>query len=330
MLRYIEVLILLLAMVSASAFSYLLYFDKFSLNTKTVEISKGSSVKFIAKELRKVKVIRSEKLFILSVFLKRVQDNLKAGEYEFKPGINLNDIINKFIKGEVKLRKATIPEGKNIYEIAGIFEKAGIIKSKNFLEFAFDKEFVSSHAGVRISTLEGYLFPDTYFFPKGVTAKEIIGVMTKRFKNIYQKVKNSSSVNGLSDHEIVTLASLIEKETGFDSERRLISAVFHNRLKKGMKLQCDPTVIYGLGPEFDGNITKSDLLNYTPYNTYAIFGLPPGPIANPGKESIYAAMNPVDVDYLFFVAKGDGSHFFSTNYKSHLRAVKKYIININN
>lgn len=154
--------------------------------------------------------------------------------------------------------------------------------------------------------------------------------MTKRFKNIYQKVKNSSGVNGLSDHEIVTLASLIEKETGFDSERRLISAVFHNRLKKGMKLQCDPTVIYGLGPEFDGNITKSDLLNYTPYNTYAIFGLPPGPIANPGKESIYAAMNPVDVDYLFFVAKGDGSHFFSTNYKSHLRAVKKYIININN
>ena len=178
--------------------------------------------------------------------------------------------------------------------------------------------------GTNAGSLEGYLYPDTYYFPKNSNADGVIKVMADRFKAVYKEFDNNDKKN-LSDHEIIILASMIEKETGVNSERNLISAVFHNRLKRGMRLECDPTVIYGLGTSFDGNITKENLKNTTPYNTYQIKGLPAGPIANPGKESIDAAMNPSDVDYLFFVSKGDGTHVFSSNYRNHINAVNKYI-----
>ena len=316
-------------LISLSLF-YLLFVDSFSTTSKIVEINKGSSVKLIGKKLKESGVIRSEKLFLLSVLLKRAQNNLRAGEYEFDKGISLDDVVDKFVRGEVRLRKVLIPEGKNIYKIGAILEDAGIINSNDFINFVIDKNSASSVTGVNADSFEGYLFPDTYFFPKGMTAKEISSVMTNRFKKVFQEIKKSNQKTSLTDHEIVTLASLIEKETGVNSERQMISAVFHNRLRKGMKLQCDPTVIYGIGPRFNGNITKKDLITYTPYNTYTIFGLPPGPIANPGKESIYAALNPSNVDFLFFVAKGDGTHVFSRDYKAHLHAVNKYIRNINN
>ena len=177
-------------------------------------------------------------------------------------------------------------------------------------------------------TLEGYLYPDTYSFPKSVVTNEVIITMVDNFKGVYENLSNEKNIR-LSDHQVVILASMIEKETGAPSEREDISAVFHNRLKKGMRLECDPTVIYGMGDSYKGNIRKKDLLTKTPYNTYQIYGLPAGPIANPGKEALHAALNPSDVKYLFFVSKGDGSHYFSTNYRSHVNAVNKYIRNRN-
>ena len=235
-------------------------------------------------------------------------------------------MVKRFVNGDVLLRKVTIPEGKNMVEIAGLFDETGITDKNSFIETAMDEEFTRGLLGEDIKSPEGYLFPETYHFPKDTDPKDLIKVMTDRFKSVYSEISKSGNT-GLSNHEIVILASMIEKETGDDSERADISAVFHNRLRKGMKLECDPTVIYGMGEKFDGNLTKKDLLTPTPYNTYQIYGLPRGPIANPGKESLDAAINPSGAKYLYFVSKGDGTHYFSNNYRSHINAVNKYIKN---
>lgn len=325
LVRFFVFLTLLIFILLSFLIYFFLYLEDFSKSTANIEIEKGKGVRQIGSELMDAGVIRSKNLFFLSVFIKRAQDRLRAGEYEFQASTTLDEIVEKLIKGEVKLRKVTIPEGKNIYEISSILNEAGIVNKKEFIELVVDTNFASSLIGRNIKTLEGYLFPDTYLFPKGVKTKEVVVAMADNFKTVYSSIKKNPGFQKLSDHEIVTLASMIEKETGYNSEREVISAVFHNRLKKGMRLECDPTVIYGIGPNFNGNITKKDLDTPTPYNTYKIFGLPPGPIANPGKDSVYAALNPSNVDYLFFVSKGDGTHIFSKDYKSHIDAVNKYI-----
>jgi UPF0755 protein len=177
---------------------------------------------------------------------------------------------------------------------------------------------------VPADSFEGYLFPDTYFFPRGVLAKDIITTMVNRFWTQFGvDWKERADELGLSVHEVITLASIIEKETGVSSERPIISSVFHNRLKKRMRLESDPTVIYGIS-DFDGNITRKHLDTHTPYNTYRIRGLPPGPIANPGAAAIESALFPAETDYLFFVSKKDRTHKFSTTILEHNRAVRKY------
>lgn len=288
-----------------------------------VEIPKGLGLKDIALKLEEAGVIRSDKLFIFSVFIKGATGKLKAGEYEFQIGDPQDRIIDKLINGDVIVRRITIPEGFTTNDIAELLEKNNIMNSESFVEKANSTEFTKELFGVSLSSFEGYLFPDTYLYKKGISPEELIRMMVSRFKEVYEPLKANSGELNLKDHEVVILASIIEKETGNTSERPLISAVFHNRLRLGMRLESDPTVIYGMG-DFFGNLTKNDLKIENKYNTYTIIGLPPGPISNPGKDSLQAALSPANVNYLYFVSKGDGSHEFSSNYLDHQRGVTKY------
>ena len=303
---------------------YFIYIDGYPTSSVVVEIPRKTSLDGIASILESKKLIRSTSLFHAAVLLTGSRDKLKAGEYEIPKGMSLGQIVDAFANGKVLLRKVTVPEGKNMYEISEIFEEKNITDRKEFIGLTTDGGYARLLLGIAVESLEGYLYPDTYFFPKNTEADEVIKVMVNRFKKVYSEISKGNQKK-LSDHEIVILASMIEKEAGNDSEKGQISAVFHNRLKAGMRLECDPTVIYGLGADFNGNITKKDLEVVTPYNTYKIFGLPAGPIANSGKESISAALNPSGVDYLFFVSRGDGTHVFSSNYKDHINSVNKYI-----
>ena len=248
---------------------------------------------------------------------------IKAGEYVLAANMSPEDIFRMLISGKERLYRLTIPEGYTVTQIAGLIEQAGWPLADDFVRLAHDRDFIAT-LGIDAPSLEGYLFPETYHFPKRMTAEKMAAHMVKRFQAVFTpQWKKRAKDTGFTVHEIVTLASIIEKETGAAVERPVISSVFHNRLKKGMRLESDPTVIYGI-PDFDGNITRKHLRTKTPYNTYRIKGLPPGPIANPGEAALYAALYPDDTDYLFFVAKKDGTHHFSTNVVAHNRAVRKY------
>lgn len=291
---------------------------------RIVEIPRGTPFRKVAKELQSKGVITHEiKFYFLSRFQRSVT-KIKAGEYLLYTNMKPLEVLDTLVSGKTYLYRAMIPEGYNIYEISKTISSVLQIPESEFLskvkELTLLKKFeIEGHS------VEGYLFPDTYFFSKPIDAQGVIRTMVKRFKENYsQDLYFRGNQVGFTQSQVVILASMIEKETGLSEERRLISSVFHNRLNKGMKLQSDPTVIYGLMPNFLGNLTKKDLLKPTPYNTYTRYGLPLGPIANPGKASLEAAVNPVPSSYLYFVSRNDGSHIFSTNYKDHLKAVKQY------
>jgi UPF0755 protein len=221
------------------------------------------------------------------------------------------------------LYKLTVPEGYNQDQIAALVASAGFTSAEVFLKACTDPHLIQSK-GIAAKDLEGYLFPDTYYFPRPAAPETIISAMVQNFWSVFtDEMKKRADQMNLSIHKTVTLASIIEKETGVATERPLISSVFHNRLKKRMRLESDPTVIYGI-EDFDGNLTRKHLKTYTPYNTYRIKGLPPGPIANPGKEAIEAALYPAESDYLFFVSRKDRTHHFSTNLSDHNKAVRRY------
>ncbi len=320
--------LVLFLIIFAATFYYLFFLDDYSKETTIVEIPKGASLRKIGSILEDNKLIRSKTLFLASAYLNGKSNNLKAGEYQIPASSSIESIIKKIANGDVYLRQVTIPEGKSIKETAEIFDKKGFADKDEFYKLATDPVYAKDLTGKNISTLEGYLYPDTYSFPKSMDTDDILVAMVNNFNNIYENLSSDKNTR-LSDHQVIILASMIEKETGAESERENISAVFHNRLKKGMRLECDPTVIYGMGDSYKGNIRKKDLLTKTPYNTYQIYGLPAGPIANPGKEALHAALNPSDVNFLYFVSKGDGSHYFSSDYRSHVNAVNKYIRNRN-
>lgn len=314
-------------MGGASLFGVFYYVNNVpSVPANTVlDIPKGSGLKNISSMLEKAGVIKSKYLFVGYVMSKGWQQKLKAGEYLFEEGSTLSLIAQKIAKGDVVLHKVTVPEGLTIKEIAVLLDEGGVLDGQDFLQETMNnKELLSELPGRPLTGLEGYLFPDTYTYTKGVTAREFIEMMIGRFNEVYSSLKRDREEVNLTDNEIVTLASIIEEETGSAPERPLVSAVFHNRLKLGMRLESDPTVIYGIGEDFDGNLTKNDLRTKTSYNTYIVSGLPPGPISNPGKDSILAALKPADVSYIYFVSRGDGTHYFSSNYKDHQRAVIKY------
>lgn len=288
-----------------------------------MEIKAGEGFKSIAQRLQTAGVIRGSFKFSLLARLKGIDKRIKAGEYLFSAGFSPAKILEMMVSGKVILHKMTVPEGLTLQQIAGLAAESGLVKAKDFLAAARDAERVRTE-GIAADTFEGYLFPDTYYFPRGTTAVQMVETMVRRFRSVFTPAwEKRARELGFSVHQIVTLASIIEKETGLPAERPLISAVFHNRLKKGMRLESDPTVIYGV-KDFDGNITRKQLAADTAYNTYRIRGLPPGPIANPGERSLEAALYPADSPYLYFVSKNDNSHAFSTNAADHYRAVRKY------
>ncbi|MEN2994371.1 MAG: endolytic transglycosylase MltG [Thermodesulfovibrio sp.] len=287
-----------------------------------VYVPRGASFSSIAKIFKEKGIIRNETLFIIIGKIYGIERKARAGYYLFKKEMTVLDVIKKLLEGKITEYTVTIIEGDSLYEIA---EKLGNINpafKEQLFVLAYNKDFLKS-LRIEAPSLEGYLFPDTYNIPKGLELEEIVKLMVKRFWEVYdEKLIEKTKKIGWTINEVVTLASIIEKEAKLDEEKPLISAVYHNRLKIGMPLQADPTAIYGIKRYKDG-VTKKDLQNKSPYNTYLIKGLPPGPIASPGLKSILAALYPAKVSYLYFVARGDGSHEFSVDYRRHIANINQ-------
>lgn len=290
-----------------------------------IEIKKGMGLSDISSLLTKREIIHSPYLFDIQIILRGGSSRLRVGIYELSPSMTQNRIYKTLISGSVATRTVTIPEGFTVQMIGEKLEKNKITRKKDIMILSKEKKFISS-LGIKVASLEGYLFPDTYIFkirmkPELVLKKMFQNLRKKITPEIKIKIKNQKR----SLHEVLTLASIIEKETSISNERFLVASVFQNRLKKNMRLQSDPTVIYSL-PLFKGKLSKKDLLYNSPYNTYIHKGLPPGPIANPGLHSILAVLNPSKNNFLYFVATGNTRHLFSKTYKEHkknIRVIKK-------
>jgi UPF0755 protein len=289
----------------------------------SITIEAGQGLTTIAYALYQQEIITQPQKMVWLARLKELDKQIQAGEYRLSTAMTPNQILDRLVSGKVILYRLTIPEGTALKQIAAIFSQRGFGSQEAFLAAASDPEAVKQ-LDISADNLEGYLFPDTYLFTQPVDPRQAVDTMVKRFKSVFKPAWHErASQIGLSLHEIVTLASIIEKETGVADERPLISSVFHNRLQKGMRLETDPTVIYGI-ENFDGNLTRKHLQRKTPYNTYRIKGLPPGPIASPGAAALEAALYPAESPYLYFVSKKDSTHYFSSNLKEHNRAVRKY------
>ena len=287
-----------------------------------VNVPKGATAGDIGLILEKEGVIKSAKAFRYLVMYKKVGPQLKAGEHVLDASLDTMQILDSLVQGRFKLYRLTVPEGLTMKEIAPLVSQAGFGDPQEFLALCHDREFISS-LGLDVDNLEGYLFPETYHFIRGATPREVIKTMVGRFMEIWARYQDEAAQKEVTRNQVVTLASIIEKETGAPEERPLIASVFLNRLKKGMRLETDPTVIYGI-KNFDGNLTRKHLETPTPYNTYQIDGLPPGPIANPGEDSIKAVLEPAESNYLYFVSKNNGTHQFSATLAEHNRAVNQY------
>ncbi|MGA1839369.1 MAG: endolytic transglycosylase MltG [bacterium] len=320
----LTLIILLTLFLLSATIIYHKIFTPVSLNTpeKIVNIPEGSGIKTISRSLKSAGLIRNATAFYL-LSMVQGKSSLKAGEYNLNPGMTPFEILDILEQGRVVQHKITVPEGFNIYQIANLFGEKDLSDKEVFLTLCSDPNILE-YWKIEGSTVEGYLFPETYFFSKGISEKRILDTMIRNFWKIFKPefVERAKELD-FTVHEIVILASLIEKETALPEERPLISAVFHKRLKERIRLQCDPSVIYGL-KNFDGNLTKKDLVKLTPYNTYKIRGLPIGPIANPGLGCLEAALYPANVNYKYFVSRNDGSHEFSETLRQHNRAVLKY------
>jgi UPF0755 protein len=292
----------------------------------TFEVKAGETVKDIARNLEDQDLIRADWVFVLGYRLFYSGESLKAGEYTIELPISAKNLLFILTEGKVKLYPITIPEGLTRRETAWHLESSLSIDSEEFLKTSENTRLIAD-LDPEAENLEGYLFPETYSFPKNPDAEAIGAAMIAQFRKVFDDtwIKRAKEL-GMTLREIVILASLIEKETSRPEERGLISGVFHNRLRIGMKLDCDPTIIYALKEEgrFKDRLRTRDLRLDTPYNTYLYGGLPPGPIANPGKGSLEAALYPEEVDYLYFVSKNDGSHHFSRSFREHQNAVNRY------
>ena len=288
-----------------------------------VKIERGEPVGSIVNKLKNKGVISNERLFIVWARLLSVERKIHWGRYLFELPQSPQEVLDQMLLGRGAFRRITVPEGLTVAEIATLVEDAAIAGKGRFLAEARDP-LLLARLGLEDHGIEGYLFPDTYHFTPHTTVREIVLAMTDQFRDHFdQSMRDRSREMGLSLHQAVTLASLIEKETGSEAERPLISAVFHNRLKRKIPLQSDPSVIYGLR-RYSGHLTRRDLQSHSPYNTYRIVGLPPAPICNPGLASLRAALFPAPVPYLYFVSRNDGSHLFSASLEEHNRAVEKY------
>ncbi len=288
-----------------------------------IAVASGQSFDEVTHELVRRHIVSSEQRFRFLARLRGEDKRLKAGEYALTSTMTPLQVLDTLVRNKVLLHRLTIPEGFSNAQIAAEITRLGLADAAEFVQLVNDPNLAAG-LGHRVDSLEGYLYPDTYYFPKGVTARKIIETMVRRFDTQFPEAwRQRAAELKMSVHQVVTLASIIEKETGAPQERPLISSVFHNRMKKKMRLESDPTVIYGI-KDFDGNLTRKHLITPAPHNTYLIAGLPPGPIANPGHAAIEAALFPAQSDFLYFVSKQDGTHAFSKSYRAHRAAVHKY------
>jgi UPF0755 protein len=327
------VLVVLVAVLGAALFGWYTArlnrpFQGYPAGEQFVEVPSGLGVTAIGRRLVAAGVVPDLLTYRLAVRMRRGERSLKAGEYRFDRPLSPLAVVDRLVRGDVYLRAITFPEGLTIRDMAERFELGGFGPAGAFHEAARDASLVRGldpHA----PDLEGYLFPDTYRLPRQASAADLVREMVRRFEEVFGEAhRAAAAARGLSVREVVTLASLVEKETALAEERPIVAGVYANRLRIGMGLQCDPTVIYALqrAGRWNGNLTRADLAYESPYNTYRYAGLPPGPIAAPGKGALDAALAPAGVPYLYFVSRNDGSHVFSTTLREHNAAVRQYQI----
>jgi len=290
-----------------------------------VEVQKGMGASAVARLLEESGVIGSQYPFIMNYQLLYYPRKIRAGEYALTSPLRSKEVLDILVKGKVFLHSVTVPEGLTALEIAPLIAPFLADGEAGFMA-AFRDVQVISPIDHEADNLEGYLFPETYSIPKGISSAETIGAMVGQFRATFSGSWPARvEFLRMSIRQVVTLASLIEKESSVGEEKKLVSAVFHNRLRIGMKLDCDPTIIYALKQKglFNGNLTKKDMSLDSPYNTYRYPGLPPGPICNPGRAALEAALYPADESYLYFVSRNDGSHYFSRTFAEHQNAVRR-------
>jgi UPF0755 protein len=296
-----------------------------------VEIPGGAGPAAIGRRLQSAGVVRDTLSFRVALWRSGQARRLQAGEYRFDRPMTAREVIDKIARGDVFVRPVTFPEGLTYRQMSGVYERAGMGPAADFTRASQNGALVRD-LDPAAGDLEGYLFPDTYTLPRKATADDLVARMVTTFRDaLTRELVERAAARGLSVRQLVTLASLVEKETARADERALVAAVYSNRLKIGMGLQCDPTVIYALerAGRYTGDLTREDLRFDSPYNTYRYAGLPPGPIASPGKASLEAAAAPADVPYLYFVSRNDGSHVFSATLEEHNRNVLEYQIRPN-
>jgi UPF0755 protein len=314
--------LLFFAFIGAAAAAWVFYVPFGPTSETFVEIAPGSSTTRIAKQLDSAGIVRSRFAFDAMRWIKR--GKLKAGEYRFDHPAPLAEVYERISRGDVYTVAVTVPEGATIFDIATRLEQAGVGTRQDFLSEQSRQTGLIADLDPQAKSLEGYLFPDTYRFPRKATSTQIATAMVRRFRQIAEQLGMKENV-----HSVVTMASLVERETAVEAERPLVASVFQNRLSKSMPLMTDPSVIYGLQlrNQWRGTIHESDLKLDTPYNTYLHVGLPPGPIANPGLRALRAAIAPAQSNFLYFVAAGadpQGKSRFSTTIEEHAHDVAEY------
>lgn len=293
-----------------------------------IDIAPGTGTAEIGRRLVDAGIVRDWFTFRAALWWTGRSRDLQAGEYRFDRPLAPVDVVDRLARGDVHARRLTFPEGLTIEEMARLYEAREFGTAASFVEAARDASLVRDLDALALD-LEGYLFPDTYALPRGTPARRLVALMVERFRASYgEDLRRRAQEQGLSTRQVVTLASLVEKETGRADERPLVAAVYRNRLTLGMGLQADPTIVYALqkAGRYDGNIRRQDLTIDSPYNTYRHPGLPPGPIAAPGQASLEAALLPARVSYLYFVSRNDGSHVFATTLAEHNRNVRQFQI----
>jgi len=331
-MKRLTIVLLLLVLVAGAAAAAWMYarvnepFRAYSSADRLVEIPPGVGTRTIGARLIEAGVVRDEPTYRAALWLSGDARRLKAGQYRFDRPMTAREVLAKIARGEVDVVSVTFPEGLTIGEMAAIFESAGFGPAQAFVDAAQQASLIAA-VDPEAPDLEGYLFPDTYTVARGTDAPGLVRVMVARFEQVLTPdLRAQSQARGLSIRELVTLASLVEKETARPDERPLVASVYANRLRIRMGLQCDPTVIYALqrAGAFTGNLRRDDLAFDSPYNTYRYAGLPPGPIAAPGRGSLEAAARPAEADYLYFVSRNDGSHEFARTLADHNRNVQKF------
>jgi len=325
----LTVLLLICATVLAAAVGFLLFVLREAPGEPgdppvTVIIERGWGLTRIARTLEDAEVIADYRGFILVAKQYGVANRLRAGEYAISRGLPLRDVLDQIANGRTVLHRFTVLPGETAFTVAAKLQRAGL-DEKNAADNLVTDPVFCKRLGVPARRLEGYLYPETYTYQRGANANELLTMMVEQFFKVWnEKFAARTLEQKMTVHDVVTLASIVEKETAYDPERPKIARAFLNRLRIGMRLQADPTVIYSLGRHFNGNLSHAHLRQDHPYNTYTRKGLPPGPIANPGAESMEAVLWPAEGKWKYFVSTNRGHHVFSETYKQHVNAVNKY------